>query len=72
MVSSTPLPVLLLMSVLVLGAVNSSLSVQVSVDTRQEDVTGHPEAQHTDPGHRDHAIHLGNNKTYKILPISTM
>ena len=60
MVSNTPLSVLL-MSVLVWGAVDSSLS-QVSVDSSQEDVTAHQGAQHTDPRHSDHAIHLGNTQ----------
>ena len=54
MASNTPLSVLL-MSVFV-WAVNSSLKVQVEVDTQQED--GTPEAEHTDLEHH-HAIHLG-------------
>ena len=54
MASNTPLSVLL-MSVCV-WAVDSSLKVQVEVDTQQED--GTPEAKHTDLEHH-HAIHLG-------------
>ena len=52
--ANTPPPVVLLMSVFV-WAVDSSLRVQVEVDTQQEDVI--PEAEHTDTG--NHAIHLG-------------
>ena len=67
MVSDTPLSVLL-MSVLLWGAVDSSLNVQVSVDTSQ-DVTANPEAQHTDPRNQDHAIHLGNTKQTTVNKI---
>ena len=56
MAGNTPLLVVLLMSVLV-WAVDSSLKVQVEVENSEEDVTAHPEAQHTDSGHLDHGIH---------------
>ena len=71
MVSDTPLSVLL-MSVLLWGAVESSLKVQVSLDTSQEDVTVHPEAQHTDPGHQEHAIHLGNTQSIQTTKYFTI
>ena len=58
MTRSTPLPVVLFITVLV-WAVDSSLKVQVEVDPQEEDVTTHPEAPHTDHSHTDHAIHLG-------------
>ena len=65
MAGNTPLLVVLLMSVLV-WAVDSSLKVQVEVENSEEDVTAHPEAQHTDPGHLDHGIHLGMTKNKHI------